>query len=145
MPHKSDATSAWEQMHMVGCCWSFSPSSQQGRHPAERLPGQWVAAAAGSLPTAMPRVGSGGRSHGQDSAIHRHSINKSALLFCPGDKQGGHERAFPCAVCAERGSLCWLPKELRHCCCGTCCRQAENGAAGCQQAPRLEPHGYRAL
>lgn len=86
----------------------------------------------GSLPAAVPREGSAGQSHSQDSAIHRHSINKSASLFYPGDKHGGHEIALPCVVCAERGSLCWLPKELRHCCCGTCCGQAGNGAAGCQ-------------
>lgn len=141
MPHKSDATLAWELMHMVGCCWSFSPLVE-GERPAERLPGQWVAATAGSVSAAVPRVGSGGRSHSQDSAIHRHSINKSALLFYSGDKHGGHESAFPCVVCTERGSLCWLPKELRHCSCGTCHGQAGNGAAGGQQAPRLEPYKY---
>lgn len=102
-----------------------------------------MAAAAGSLPSAVPRMGSGGRSHSQDSAIHRHSINKSASLDFPGDKHGGHEIAFPCVICAERGSLCWLPREPRHCCCGTCCGQAGNG--GCRVSGSPEAGASRVL
>lgn len=66
------------------------------------------------------------------AAIHRHSINKSALLVYPGDKHAWHRTAFPCALCAECGSLRWVPKEPG---------LAGNRAAGCQVALRLEPCG----
>lgn len=36
MPHKSDATSAWGQMQIVGCCGAISPWDE-GVSPAERL------------------------------------------------------------------------------------------------------------
>lgn len=39
VPHKSDTTSAWGQMHMVGSYWSFCPWVEE-ECPTERLSGQ---------------------------------------------------------------------------------------------------------